>query len=135
MKPSRMLMISSLMSILLFELHMTSDIMFGIEEGVQQDLIGATVICLVWLCGTLLLAQRIPGYIITLVAGLLATGVAYLHMGGKGVGGEFTTKSGAFFFIWTLFMLALTGTFSVILSVRGLWKREWATGSAPPRSP
>ena len=127
MKPNLMLIISSLMSILLFEFHMTSDIMYGIEEGVRQDLVGATVICLVWLCGTLLLAERRSGYIITLVGGLLATVVPYLHMGGAGMGGEFArTKSAAFFFIWTLFMLALTGTFSIILSARGLWRREWA---------
>ena len=127
MKPNRMLTISSLMSILLFEFHMTSDIMYGIEQGGTQDLVGATVICLVWLCGTLLLAERRSGFIITLVGGLLAAGVPYLHMSGNGVGGEFArTRSAAFFFIWTLFMLALTGTFSMILSVRGLWKREWS---------
>lgn len=127
MKPHRMLIISSLMSILLFEFHMTSDIMYGIEEGVRQDLVGATLICLAWLCGTVLLSERRSGYIITLLGGILAAGVAYLHMGGAGVGGEFArTRSAAFFFIWTLFMLALTGTFSIILSVRGLWRREWA---------
>jgi hypothetical protein len=122
-----MLIISSLMSILLFEFHMTSDIMYGIEEGVRQDLVGATVICLVWLSGTLLLSERRSGYIITLLGGILAVGVPYLHMGGAGVGGEFAqTRSAAFFFIWTLFMLALTGAFSVMLSVRGLWRRELA---------
>lgn len=127
MKPSRMLIISSLMSIFLFVFHMTSDIMYGIEQGGRQDLVGATVICLVWLSGTLLLAERRSGYIITLVGGLLATAVPYLHMGGAGVGGELArTRSAAFFFIWALFMLALTGTFSIILSARGLWKREWA---------
>lgn len=127
MKPNRMLIISSLMSILLFEFHMTSDIMYGIEEGVRQDLVGATVICLVWLCGTVLLSERRSGYIITLLGGILAVGVPYLHMGGAGVGGELAkTRSAAFFFIWTLFMLALTGTFSLVLSVRGLWRREWA---------
>jgi len=125
-KPNRFLIISSLMSILLFVFHMTSDIMYGIEQGGRQDLVGATVICLVWLCGTLLLAEQPLGYVITLVGGLLATVVPYLHMGGAGVGGDRTTRSAAFFFIWTLFMLALTGTFSIILSARGLWKREWA---------
>jgi hypothetical protein len=115
------------MSILLFELHMTSDIMYGFEQGGRQDLIGATVICLVWLCGTLLLAERPSGYIITLLGAILAVGVPYLHMGGAGVGGEFArTRSAAFFFIWTLLMLGLTGAFSLVLSLRGLLKRDWA---------
>lgn len=126
-----MLIISSLTSILLFLFHITSDIMYGIEQGGVQDLVGTTLICLVWLCGTLLLAERRSGYIITLVGGLLATVVPYLHMRGAGVGGEFArTRSAAFFFIWTLLMLCLTGTFSLILSARGLWRREWA----PPRA-
>lgn len=127
MNPNRMLIISSLMSILLFVFHLTSDIMLGIERGGRQDLVGGTLISLVWLCGTVLLSERRSGYIITLLGAILAVGVPYLHMGGAGVGGEFArTRSGAFFFIWTLLMLGLTGASSIILSVRGLWKREWA---------
>jgi hypothetical protein len=43
-----------------------------------------------------------------------------LHLSGKGVGGAIATSSGGYFFIWTLFALGVTGTFSLILSVRGL---------------
>jgi hypothetical protein len=42
-------------------------------------------------------------------------------MRGAGVGGEFAKSSGAFFFVWTLLALGVTGTFSVILSMYGLW--------------
>ena len=41
-------------------------------------------------------------------------------MRGAGVGGEFAESSGAFLFIWTLYALGVAGTFSFILSVRGL---------------
>ncbi|HET8922578.1 MAG TPA: hypothetical protein VFN26_06230 [Candidatus Acidoferrum sp.] len=39
--------------------------------------------------------------------------------------------SGAFLFFWTFFVLALTGLFSFVLSVRGLWNLRRAR---PPRA-
>jgi hypothetical protein len=131
-KPNRLLVIASVLSVVIFMFHLTSDIMLGIEAGGRQDLVGGTLISLVWLSGALLLAGRPSGYIIMLLGAVLAAGVPYLHMGGAGVGGEFVKEPGAFFFIWTLFALALSGTFSLILSVRGLLKREWRLAPAPP---
>lgn len=122
MKQHTSLIIASLLSILLFQLHLVDDIIHGIEQGGLQDLIGGTLINLVWLCGTLILAERRSGHVIMLVGGLLAAVVAYLHMSGKGVGGEFAKTDGAFFFVWTLFALGLTGTFSLVLATLGLWR-------------
>lgn len=121
MKQNTLLTIASLLSILLFLVHLTDDIIRGIEPGGLENIIGGTLIMLVWLCGTLLFADRRPGYIIMLLGGILAAGVAVLHMSGRGVGGEFAKTSIAFRFIVTLFLLGLTGTFSVILSSLGLW--------------
>ncbi len=45
-------------------------------------------------------------------------------MTGEGVGGEIAKSSGAYFFVWTLLALGVTATFSVILSVRGLWSLQ-----------
>jgi hypothetical protein len=44
-------------------------------------------------------------------------------MRGKGVGvaSSLANSSGHFFFVWTLIAIGVTGLFSVILSVRGLW--------------
>lgn len=125
MKHSRLLVIASLLAILLFQAHLTDDIVHGIEPGGLENLVGGTLISVVWLYGALVLSDRRSGYIIMFLGGLLAAVVPYLHMRGAGVGGEFAKSSGAFFFIWTLLSLGLTGTFSVILSVRGLWRREW----------
>lgn len=121
MKPNTLLTIASLLSIMLFIFHLADDIVIGIEPGGVQNLVGGTLISAVWLCGTLLLRGRLSGYIITLLGGLLAAVVPYLHMSGKGLGGEFAKTSGAYFFICTLLFLAVTGVFSVILSVHGLW--------------
>ena len=61
------------------------------------------------------------------VLGLVAIPLPVIHMMGKGVGvgGNIANSSGAFFFVWTLLALGVTGLFSVILSVRGLWSLPW----------
>jgi hypothetical protein len=121
MKPNDLLTIASLMSIALFIFHLADDIVVGIEQGDANDVIGGTLICVVWLCGTLLLRGRLAGYVITLLGGLLAAVVPYLHFSGKGVGGDFAKLPGAYFFICTLLAMAVTGTFSIILSAHGIW--------------
>ena len=121
MNSNNLLTISSLLSILLFIFHLADDIVIGVEPGGLSNLIGGTLIAVVWLCGTLLLRGRLSGYIITLLGGLGSAAIPYLHMSGKGVGGEFAKTSGAYFFICTLLVLAVTGVFSIILSAQGLW--------------
>jgi len=118
-----MLITASLLSILFFSLHVAGDIVRGIEPGTLTNL-PAVLIFVVWLYGTLVLAGRWSGYIITLLAGLLSLAVPYLHLRGKGVGiaSSIPGSSGGFFFIWILFALGTTGLFSFILSVHGLWR-------------
>jgi hypothetical protein len=80
-----------------------------------------------WLYGTLVLAERRSGYIITLLGGLFSLIVPIAHMTGKGVGvtSSIGHSSGHFFFVWTLIAIGVTGLFSVILSARGLWSLPW----------
>ena len=127
MKHNVMLTIASLLSILFFTLHLTDDIVRGIEPGGLSNLIGGVLISVVWLCGTLLLPERRLGYFIMLLGSLLSLGVPVLHMKGAGVGvaSGIAKSSGAFFFIWTLIALGVTGLFSVILSACGLWSLPW----------
>jgi hypothetical protein len=120
MKHTLTLTISSLLSILFFTFHLTDDIVRGFEKGGVSNLT-AVPIFVVWLYGTLVLAERRAGYVIILLASLLALAVPVLHMMGRGVGGEIAKSNGAFFFIWTIIALGVTALFSVILSVRGLW--------------
>jgi hypothetical protein len=118
-----LLIITSLLSILFMTFHLTDDIIRGMEKGGPSNLI-AVPILVVWLYGTLLLAERRSGYIIILIGSLLGLLVPVLHMTGVGVGGEIAKSSGAFFFVWTLIALGVTSLFSVILSVRGLWSLQ-----------
>jgi len=121
MKPKVMLIISSLLSILFITLHMTDDIVRGMEPGTLFDLIVVPILA-VWLYGTLVLAERRSGYAIILLGSLLGLLVPVIHMKGAGVGGALAKSSGAFFFIWILIALGVTALFSVILSARGLWE-------------
>ena len=122
MKHSVMLTIASLLSILFFTFHLADDIRRGIEPGTLTNLT-AIPIFVFWLYGTLVLYERRSGYIITLLGGLFALVVPLAHMRGKGVG--ITTNAarynGHFFFVWVMFAIGVTGLFSVILSVHGLW--------------
>jgi hypothetical protein len=120
MKHNVMLTAASLLSILFMTFHLTDDIVRGMEPGTLPNLSGV-LIFVVWLYGTLVLAERRSGYVIILLGSLLGTGVPVLHMMGKGVGGKLAQSSGGFFFVWTLLALGTTALFSVILSVLGLW--------------
>ena len=122
MKDNLLLTITSLLSILFFTFHVADDIVSGIEKGGLSNLT-AIPIFVFWMYGTLVLAGRRSGYIITLLGGLFALIVPVLHMSGKGVGlGTNIAKyAGHFFFVWTLLAIGVTGLFSFILSVRALW--------------
>ena len=121
MKRDVMLTIASLLSILLVTFHVADDIVRGMEPGRLSDLIVVPIL-VVWLYGTLVLAERRSGYVIILLGSLLGLLVPIIHMKGAGVGGTIAKSSGAFFFIWTLIALGVTSLFSVILSARGLWE-------------
>jgi hypothetical protein len=125
MKESAMLTTASLLTMLLRTCHLTDDIVRGFEPGGPGTLTGVLIL-VVWLCATLLLREWRLGYIIILLGSLLGSGVPYLHMRGAGmVGGRVANTGGMFFWVFTLIALGATAWFSVILSVRALWTRQW----------
>jgi hypothetical protein len=116
------LTIASLLSILFMTFHLADDVVRGMEPGGVSNMIGVLVL-VVWLYGTLALAERRVGYVIILVASLLGSLVPVIHMSGAGVG-EIAKSSGGFFFVWTLIALGVTAIFSVLLSARALWSLQ-----------
>ncbi len=122
MKQNVILAITSLLTILFATFHLTHDIVRGVSPAGVSNL-PVVLVLVVWLYGTLVLAERRSGYFIILVLSLLASGIPVVHMIGKGgvVGGAIAESSGAFFFAWTLIALGVTAIYSVILSARGLW--------------
>ena len=126
MKNSVMLTIASLLSLLFLTFHLAGDIVYGYEPGGLSNLIMVVPFSVVWLYATLVLAERRSGYIIIFLLSLFSLVVPYVHMKGKGIGlgGNIANTSGAFFFVWTLIALGVTGLFSAILSARGLWSLQ-----------
>ena len=122
MKQNVLLTIASLLSILLTTLHLADDIVRGFEKGSSS--LFAVPILVIWLYGTLMLAERRSGCVIILLGSLLGTLAPILHFRGTGAiaRGEIAQSSGAFFFVWTLIALGVTALFSLVLSARELWQ-------------
>jgi len=118
MKQHVTLTITSLLSILLLTLHITDDIVRGISKAESSNT--ALIVLVVFLYGTLVLAERRSGNVIMLLVGLFAAGMPVLHMRGAHYG-EIARSAGGFFFVWTLWALGGAGGLGVILSARGLW--------------
>src|SRR5438874_2577822 len=132
MKNSSILTITSLLLLLFLTFHLAGDIVYGWEPGGLSNLVVMVLISVVWLYGTLVLAERRSGYIIMFLLSLFSLVVPYVHMMGKGVGvaSRLTNTSGHFFFVWTLLAIGVLGLFSVILSARGLWSLQKARRTA-----
>src|SRR5712671_6907024 len=125
MKPSLLLTVASLLTLLLIMFHLTDDVLLQAEGAVKYPI--PVIIFVVWLYGTLMLSERVPGYVIMLLGGLVAAGMIVVHSKGGVV-----HKTGGFFFVWTMFALSATGWFTAILSARGLWLTLRARRSVLP---
>jgi hypothetical protein len=58
-----------------------------------------------------------------LLGGVMAAAMLPLHMR-HGLRPEFLERSGALLFIWTLYLLGVTGAFTVILAIKALLPRR-----------
>jgi hypothetical protein len=122
MKEEATLTITSLLSILLFSLHWADEIARGIEPGTTAAA-GGLLILFVWLCSTLLLADRPLGLVVILLGSILASGVPVLHMQGAGLHGPRIVNTGrVFFWVWTNIALNATGMIAFVLSAQRLWR-------------
>lgn len=123
MKPRVLLTIASLLSLVLIMVHLTGDVLLQPEGHVKYPI--PVVVFVVWLYGTLMLPDRVTGYIIMLLGGLIAAAMIVLHSR-TGV----VHQSGGFYFVFTMFALGATGWFTAILSARELWLKFRARRAA-----
>jgi hypothetical protein len=133
MKRSIVLTTTSLISIILLS-HLTDDIVYGTDRSPASNVMVIAVL-VIWLYGTLMLAERRSGHTIMLlgsVAGMVVFTVHVSRVGGLPAG-ALAQSSGAFFFVWTLLALAVTSVFSAILSAYGLWNLR--RSNAPNANP
>jgi hypothetical protein len=114
MNNKRMLIVASLLTLLLTIIHMSQDTILQAVGSVKYPI--PVVVFAVWLCATLLLSDRIVGYIIMLLGGLIGAGMIVTHSRTLVVG-----NSGGLFFVWTLFTLSTVGWLTAILAAREIW--------------
>ena len=126
MKPNLMLIVASLVTLVLMLCHLTQDVLLQAEGAMKYPI--PVVISVVWLYGALIWPDRVPGYVVMLLGGVIAAGMIVVHSRGYVV-----HKSGGFFFVWTLFALSATGWFTAILSARELWRALRARRSPDAR--
>ena len=119
MNEHAILVVTSLLSILLLTLHITDDIVRGISQA--EPATTAVVVLVLFLYGTLVLAERRWGHVIMLLVGLFAAAMPVMHMRGVHYP-EIVKSAGGFFFVWTLWALGGLGGLTFILAVRGLWR-------------
>jgi hypothetical protein len=125
MKRDVILVVTSAVSIVLMTFHLAQDTVHakvGTPEAGGSTLV-AVPILVIWLYGTLMLAERRSGYIIMLIGSLIALGMPVIHvMPPTGVfHGQLVQPDRGFWFVWTLHALGVSGLFALILSAQGLW--------------
>jgi hypothetical protein len=118
MKENTVLVVTTLLSLLLLTLHITDDIVRGISKAEPSNT--ALAVFVLFLYGTLVLAERRSGHVIMLLVGLFAAAMPVIHMRGAHYS-EIAKSAGGFFFVWTLWALGGLGGLTFVLSARGLW--------------
>lgn len=127
-KRNNVLTIMSLVAVVLLSLHLTDDIVYGSDKSPVSNVV-VIAILVIWLYGTLVLAERRSGYAIMLLGSLAGLVVFSVHESRAGglPAGPLAEASGAFFFVWTLLALAVTSVFTGILAALGLWTLRRST--------
>ncbi len=119
MKHNTVLIVLSLLNALFFALHLAGDVVFGLETGGRDILVGVLILA-VYLYGAVGLPERLAGYIILLLGGLASAALPVMHTG-RPLGERFAQLPGGFFFIWTLLTIGATGLVAFVLSVQAIW--------------
>lgn len=131
MKNKDMLVGSSLLSVLLLSFHFTQDALHsrpGTFEGGGGNLVAALIVFVV-LCGPAFLSERRLGQILMLLGALFSIAMPVMHFTN---GADLNKHDGAFFFVWCLIALGVTGLFSLILLTQELsrvWRRPRLTAT------
>jgi hypothetical protein len=119
LKHNTVLIVLSLLNALFFALHLAGDVVFGLETGGRDILVGVLILA-VYLYGAVGLPERLAGYIILLLGGLASAALPVMHTG-RPLGERFAQLPGGFFFIWTLLTIGATGLVAFVLSVQAIW--------------
>lgn len=126
----RLLSICSILTILLFSIHMSDDVVRGYEPRGLSNLPGLAIMA-VWLSATLLLVGRRTGYVVILLGSLLCCLFPIAHLRGADVTTVVATPGGHFF-VWTLFAIGVLAASTATVAAVCLWGTR-RTMNAPGR--
>jgi len=115
-KENAVLTTTSLLSIAFMTIHQAVDIFHG-QDANASSVAFVVLSMVVWMYGTLVLAERRSGYVIILLGSLLGMVVLGVHMSDS----RLANSAGGLFFVVILLALGVTSAFSAILAMRGLW--------------
>lgn len=121
MKHNTVLIVLSLLNCLFFALHLTGDVVFGLERGGREILVGVLILA-IYLYGAVGLPERLAGFIILLLGGLSSAALPVVHTIGRPLGERFAQLPGGFSFIWILLTVGATGLVAFALSVQAIWR-------------
>ena len=116
MTQNRTLTISSLLTLVLTLFHVTHDALHQASGMSASDVTILLAIMLTMLYGTVELAGRRAGFLIMFLGGVAGASMPYLHSVGPRA-----TRWG-YFFVWTLFALGVSGSFTAILAAKAAWR-------------
>lgn len=120
MRQTTVLTVLSLLNALFFALHLTGDVVYGIERGGREILVGVLILA-VYLYGAVGLPDRLAGYIIVLLGGLASAALPVIHTMGRPLGERFAQLPGGFLFIWTLLTVGATGLVAFVVAAQVIW--------------
>lgn len=119
MKRDTALTVLSVLNAFFFVLHLTGDVVFGLEAGGRDILVGVLILA-VYLYGIVGLPERLAGYIILSLGGLASALLPVLHTS-RPLGERFAQLPGGFLFIWTLLTVGATGLVAFVLAAQAIW--------------
>ena len=122
------LTISSCVTIFLFTVHVSDDIVRGLEPRGLSNLSGIAIMA-TWLLATLLLMGRRLGYVAILLGSLLCCLFPVAHLRGAGVTAIVATPGG-YFFVWGLMTVGVMAVVTAVVAVVCLWGTR-KSGSTP----
>lgn len=120
MNRGTLLTTASLLAAVLLSLHISQDIILGLDKAGINHLVGVALILAI-ACGALLLPHRRVGKVLMLLGGAMAAAMLPLHMR-NGLRPELLQADGATLFVTTLYLLGVTGFFTIIVAALELWK-------------
>ena len=119
MNNDALLRTTSLLAVLLATLHVADDVVRGFEPPGLGNLSGIGLFTL-WAYAALVLVGKRSGYVLLMLGSLLAMVMPLAHFRGRGVIRIIETD-GALLFTWTLLLLGVLGSISLLLAGHGLW--------------